>query len=239
MTKFGRRALPRWALDELAAAGRENLDVEHAWSYDTKEDADAQGELSVLVSLGLDSTSTLVDLGAGTGQLAVLAADVCRRVVAVDVSPAMVQPLKAKVAAAGFTNVDIVQAGFLSYEHRDHPADIVYSRFALHHLPDFWKAIALDHARSMLRRGGFMRLWDVAYSFAPSEAIQRLEAWCAQYDDAANGGWTRADVEEHIRDEHSTFTWLLEQMIERSRFTIEDAVYSADGLFAKYVARAV
>ena len=46
------------------------------------------------------------------------------------------------------------------------------------------------------------------------------------------------DLEEHIRDEHSTFTWLLEPMMERSGFQIEDAVYSRDGIFARYVARA-
>jgi hypothetical protein len=54
-----------------------------------------------------------------------------------------------------------------------------------------------------------------------------------------DGGWTRADIEEHIRDENSTFTWLLEPMIERSGFRIEAADYSADGIFARYVARAV
>jgi len=51
--------------------------------------------------------------------------------------------------------------------------------------------------------------------------------------------WTRAELEEHVRDEHSTFTWLLEPMIERSSFAIEHAVRSDDGIFAKYVARAI
>jgi hypothetical protein len=49
--------------------------------------------------------------------------------------------------------------------------------------------------------------------------------------------WIRAELEEHVRDEHSTFTWLLEPMIERSGFRIESADYSPDGMFAKYVAR--
>jgi hypothetical protein len=57
--------------------------------------------------------------------------------------------------------------------------------------------------------------------------------------DENEGGWTRADIEEHIRDEHSTFTWLLEPMMERSGFRIEEAEYSPDGIFARYVARAV
>jgi len=42
-----------------------------------------------------------------------------------------------------------------------------------------------------------------------------------------------------VRDEHSTFTWLLEPMIRRAGFDIDDAVYSDDGVFARYVLRAV
>ena len=49
---------------------------------------------------------------------------------------------------------------------------------------------------------------------------------------------TRAQLEEHVRDEHSTFTWLLTPIFERCGFAIEDAVYSGDGIFAKYVLRA-
>jgi hypothetical protein len=40
-----------------------------------------------------------------------------------------------------------------------------------------------------------------------------------------------------VREEHSTFSWLLEAMIERSGLRIEDASYSADGIFAGYVLR--
>jgi len=47
----------------------------------------------------------------------------------------------------------------------------------------------------------------------------------------------RADVEEHVRDEHSTFTWLLEPLLERSSFEIQATDYTDDGIFAKYLAR--
>jgi hypothetical protein len=51
-------------------------------------------------------------------------------------------------------------------------------------------------------------------------------------------GASRAELEEHVRDEHPTFRWLLEPLIERCGFAIEDAVHSPDGIFGKYVARA-
>lgn len=48
-------------------------------------------------------------------------------------------------------------------------------------------------------------------------------AWCATGGDGIVGEWSRAELEEHLRDEHSTFTWLLEPMIERAGFTVEEA----------------
>jgi ubiquinone/menaquinone biosynthesis C-methylase UbiE len=144
-------------------------------------------------------------------------------VIAVDVSPLMLREVEAKVTNLRLSNVEVVQAGFLTYEHSGRPADVIYSRFALHHLPDFWKAVALDRLRRMVRPGGVLRLWDVVYDFAPSEAEDRLEAWCATGGDALEGEWSRAELEEHVRDEHSTFSWLLEPMIQRSGFEITRA----------------
>ncbi len=228
-----------WLLDELASAGRENLDADHVSRYDAKEDAGAVDELILLNDLGLHGRSEVVDMGAGTGQFVLAAAAACARVVAVDVSSVMLERLEARVSAAKLSNVEVVQAGFLTYEHSGNPADFVYSRFALHHLPDFWKSLALERLRSIVQPGGVLRLWDVVYTFEPAEAEACIEAWCATGQGGVEEGWTRAELEEHVRDEHSTYSWLLEPMIRRSGFAIEEAVYSSDGFFAKYIARAI
>ncbi len=153
----------------------------------------------------------------------------------------MLVRLQDKLAAASVSNVDVVSAGFLSYEHQGEPADVVYTRWALHHLPDFWKALALARMRTVLRPGGILRLSDIVYSFDLADAAVRLEQWCSSLPELAvsEGEWTRADIEEHVRDEHSTFTWLLEPMIERAGFRIEDRSVSVDQVFAEYIARAV
>ncbi|CAA9439982.1 MAG: hypothetical protein AVDCRST_MAG35-3177 [uncultured Quadrisphaera sp.] len=229
---------PGWLLDEVASAGRENLDAEHVARYDGKEDAGAADEVALLRRWGLDERSVVVDLGAGTGQFTLAVAPACARVVAVDVSPAMLAALRARVAAAGLGNVEVVQAGFLTHQHTGAPADVVYSRYALHHLPDAWKAVALARVRRMLRPGGVLRLWDVVYDVAPDEAEERFEAWCATGGDGVVGQWSRAELEEHVRDEHSTFTWLLEPMLERAGFVVEEALHSEDGIFARYLLRA-
>jgi ubiquinone/menaquinone biosynthesis C-methylase UbiE len=233
-----KRSTPSWFIDEVSYAGRENLDAGHVERYDAKEDAGAAGEVALLEQLGLTPESVVVEFGPGTGQFTVEVAPACARVVAVDVSAVMLRRLEAKVAALGLGNVEVVQAGFLTYEHAGAPADFVYSRLALHHLPDFWKAVALDRIRRMLAPGGVLRLWDVVYDLAPSEVEERIEAWCATGGDSEEAEWSRAELEEHVRDEHSTFTWVLEPMIERAGFEIAQAVRSEDGIFAGYVLRA-
>ena len=232
---------PGWLLDELRSAGRENLDEVHVSQYDDKEDAGAGAEVELLLGLGLDESSRVVDLGAGTGQFVVAVAPRCERVVAVDVSPVMVDRLRQKLGAAALTNVDVVCAGFLTYEHAGPPVDFAYSRWAMHHLPDFWKSLALQRMRRIVRPGGTLRLADIVFSFDPADAHDRIESWCASLPAVAQneGEWVRADIEEHVRDEHSTYSWLLEPMIERAGFRIEQATYSDDGFFAEYVARAV
>jgi ubiquinone/menaquinone biosynthesis C-methylase UbiE len=224
-----------WVVDELAHAGRENLDAGHVARYDGKEDGGAAEEVAALRAAGLGADATVVDMGAGTGQFALAAAAAVRRVLAVDVSPAMLERLRAKLRDSGIDNVECVAGGFLTYEHRGEPADLVYSRLALHHLPDFWKARALVRMAEMLKPGGILRLSDVVYGFEPAEAEVALERWMARTaSDDVEGGWTRAELEEHVRDEHSTFTWLLEPMIEKAGFAIEHADYSEDRIFAHY-----
>lgn len=228
-----------WWLDEKSHAGREHFDEQHARRYDAKMDAQAADEIHLLQDAGvLDEGSYVVDLGAGSGQFTLAVAQVCKRVVAVDVSPVMLTLLREKVELCAASNVEAVDAGFLTYHHTGEPADVVYSRFALHHLPDFWQAIALSRIADILRPGGVFRLSDVVYSFEAADAEQSIEAWITEtMATDVEAGWTRAELAEHVRDENSTFTWLLEPMIERAGFDIVDANYSESGMFAQYLCR--
>src|SRR5690242_16637706 len=88
---------PAWFLDEVAGAGRENLDAAHVERYDGKMDSRARDELAFLRTTGLGASSVVVDLGAGTGQFALEASSACRRVVAVDPSPVMRKRLRRKI----------------------------------------------------------------------------------------------------------------------------------------------
>jgi SAM-dependent methyltransferase len=226
---------PSWFLDEVAYAGDEHLDAQYVQGYDRKAGFDPEPDLAIMRSLGLGQTSTLVDFGAGTGELCLAAADFCRRVVAVDVSTAMLDALRAKAQARRSPNLDVVRAGFLTYEHAGEQADFVYTRNALHHLPDFWKAIALRRMASVLESGGILRLRDLIFSFGPEEIDRFIEAWLKRAPDQPGSGWTRRELETHLREEYSTFTWLVEPMLERAGFEIRDATYDETKVFAAYI----
>ncbi len=223
--------------DELHHAGPEHLDPDYVAGYDRKARTDVAPDIAILRDLGLGGGSTVLDIGAGTGTFALAVAPLCRRVVAVDVSPAMLDALRAKLETSGLTNVECVRAGFLTFEAPGETFDIVYSRNALHHVPDFWKAIALERISEMLRPGGVLRLRDLVYSFAPERADEALEAWLTQAPMSPEAGWTREELRTHIRDEFSTFTWLLEPMLEHAGFAIEDAAHAPSQMFSAYTCR--
>jgi SAM-dependent methyltransferase len=155
-------------------------------------------------------------------------------VVAVDVSPAMLAALAANVERLGLGNVECVRAGFLTYEHQGELADFVYSRNALHHLPDFWKGIALRRAAAVLRRGGVLRLHDLVYAFEPSEAEAAIEAWVAGGAGRPEDGWTREELETHVREEHSTYDWLLRSLLAHAGFEIREASVRPSRTYAAY-----
>ena len=221
-------AVPSWLLDEVRHAGAEHLDDGYVAAYDVKSPTDWSGQVAELQRLGIGADSTVVDLGAGTGTFAEAIRPHVKRVVTVDVSPAMVRELQAR----GF---DAVQAGFLTYEHSGEPADVVVTRNALHHLPDFFKALALERIASMLRPGGVFVLQDLIFSFEPRNASAAVNRWLEAATTDPAKGWTADQLAEHVRTEFSTYTWLLEPMLDRAGFDIRERELSASEIYTRYV----
>lgn len=219
--------LKAWLPEERDHAGAEHLDPEFVAGYDRKQGSVAEQvadqDLESLRSHGISERSTVVDLGAGTGRFAFKAAEVFAHVVAVDVSPAMTEVLRRRVAEHNYGNVEVVQTGWLTYRHTGPPADAVHSRNVLHQLPDAWKAVALHRVAQALRPGGVLRLRDLIYDCAPGDLDETLERW---FDGAVSDpacGYTREDLIEHVRTEYSTFSWLLVPMLEHAGFEVIDA----------------
>jgi SAM-dependent methyltransferase len=215
-----------WLLDELAHAGPEHLDVAFITGYDKKQGyPDPEPDIAAFEAHGLGGSSTVVDIGAGTGQFSIPAARRFGRVVAADVSPVMVDALRASAAAAGLANVGVVRAGFLSYHHDGPPPEGVYTRNALHQIPDFWKGQALQRIADLLPPGGVLRLRDLIFDFQPRQAGEVFAGWFAGAAANPADGYTAADYAEHIRTEYSTYRWLLEPLLTATGFEVVGVSY--------------
>ena len=215
--------MPTWWLDERAHAGAEHLDPAYVAGYERKAGYDPAPDVEVLLNHGIGDRSVVVDLGAGTGVFTAAVAPHCAQVIAVDISPAMTEVLRGRFA--GQPNVTVVEAGFLSYAHDGPPADAVFTRNALHQLPDFWKALALRRIALVLRPNGVLRLHDLVFDFGPEDVEARIAEWMSGAVDDPAAGYTAEELAEHARSEFSTYSWLFEPMLERAGFTILDRRY--------------
>ena len=215
-----------WTYDEFAQLGLDFADRAEVEAYDRRQGHRDAANARLLQELGVGRGHVVVDLGTGTGSLAIGAARLNAKVHAVDVSRAMLDHARAKAATAQVDGIEFHQAGFLTYRHPPGTVDFVFSQFALHHLPDFWKQAALARVASMLRRGGVFYLSDVVFSFEPQDQGRAVETWLDAVSREDGSGWTRGDFESHVRDEYSTYAWIIEGMLTRAGFRIERTEHS-------------
>lgn len=115
-----------------------------------------------------------VDLGAGTGLLALAIAPRVRELVAVDISEQMLAKLDDAAAADGVHNVEPVVADLRRLPLEDESATLVVSNYAFHHLDDAGKELALTEVRRVLVPGGRMVVCDMMFSLSLEARDRRL-----------------------------------------------------------------
>ena len=224
---------PAWYYDDLTQIGRDFTDLAVVAAYDQRHRKfrDVDGENAAIVaSLGLGSRHTVADFGSGTGAFVLVAARTCARVYAVDISQTMLDYTRQKAESLGLTNVVYCHGSFLTYEHSGPPLDAVVTSMALHHLADFWKQTALCRLNGMLTDGGRLCLADVV--FGEEDCARHITAWIAKLERLV-GPEMAEDITRHIRKEHSTYTWIMEGLLERAGFRIDERAYQ-EGVTARY-----
>src|SRR5664279_1678159 len=179
---------------------RFGLDNAVASIYDRDDDGDSRAR-AALGMLGVEPGWRVAEIGCGNGVLACEAALMGAEVDAVDISPAMlrlaeIQARDRKVA------IRTQSAGLLSFAYQPVTYDLIVSEFALHHLPDFRKAVALSRIYGALKPGSSFYLRDIVFASMPDGSDRDVEAW-ADFN-IKNHNFARDSVVTHMRDEYST-----------------------------------
>ena len=224
-----------WYFDESKMAGIDFQSMAQVEAYDRNQTSSTpELEQALVRRLGIQPGQTVIDLGAGTGTFAIEAAMAGASVHAVDISQAMLTYAERKAQKVGTDAVKFHQAGFLTYEHQGNLADVVITKNALHILPDFWKMATFLKIAALLKPKGKFYLRDVIYSFPPTEYKTAIDEWIKQVAKPEGQGWTATDFEMHVREEHSTFAWIIEAMLTRSGFDIVEVNYESP-TYAEYL----
>jgi len=210
---------------------RENVE---AYDLRMQKIRDVKWEIQDIQSaIDLDGCSSVLEIGTGTGEFAIEVSKYCKEVVAIDVSAPMIEFAQKKANVHGRKNIRFFDAGFLSYISQGEQFDAVVSQFALHHLPDFWKMIALRRINEMLKDGGKLYLRDVVF---PSEVDDYGSFFTQIIENITEsaGGEMAEEIETHIKEEFSTFDWIMEGLLKRTGFSIESIDYD-NRFLATYV----
>ena len=100
-------------------------------------------------SLQLSKEKSVLEIGVGTGRLAVRVAPECRKFFGIDISPKTIQ--RAKENLKGHSNVTLICDDFMSY-HSGRKFDVIYSSLTFMHIKN--KQAAINKVKSLLNSGG-------------------------------------------------------------------------------------
>lgn len=157
----------------------------------------------LLKMLPIKRTDNILDLGAGTGYLAIPAAQMVNGLVyALDIDPKMLEVLDSKAKAVNASNIKLVQGSTDYIPLSDDSVDIVLASLILHEVQPLSKTI--QQMKRVLKKGG--------------------QFLCLEYEkteSAADG------PPMHIRVPSS----VMEQELENAGFRITQKEFSGDSLY--------
>jgi len=155
---------------------------------------------------GLD----VLDLGAGTGRLAVMLAARTKSMRAFDTSEEMLRVCREKLEAKGLTNWQVDVADHRQLPVEDHSADLVVSGWSVAYLyvwhPETWRAELekwLDEMKRILRPGSFIVLFESLTTGSETPVkLAHLKDYYPWLDEAGfQNKWIRTDYKFESVDE--------------------------------------
>jgi ubiquinone/menaquinone biosynthesis C-methylase UbiE len=228
---------PQWYYNEFKQTGVDYTDSEEIQAYDLRMQKlrDIESESNWLREiLKIKDTDVILEIGTGTGELALKLSVYCRKVVAIDVSKKMIDFAKMKAESQNKVNIQFYNAGFLTFENYDKPFDVIVTQLALHHLPDYWKIMALRRIYGMLKEGGIFYLRDVVFPSLIQDYDSYFNNIITDLKKSA-GDKIAEETEIHIREEFSTLDWIMEGLLKNAGFYIE--AVKCDGFIVGYLCK--
>jgi len=104
---------------------------------------------ALMEALALDGTQDVLEIGVGTGRLALRTVPLCRALTGIDLSPATIR--RAEENLAGYSHVRLICEDFMTWETVEQ-FDVIYSSLTFLHIRD--KRGAAQRVARLLRPGG-------------------------------------------------------------------------------------
>ncbi|WP_139489413.1 MerR family transcriptional regulator [Brevibacillus dissolubilis] len=147
-----------------------------------------------------------LDIGTGTGNLVKRFTHLTRQMSATDQSTEMLRLCKEKNPS-----VETKLGNFLALPYLDHQFDFVVSTYALHHLTEEQKVLALTECKRVLKPGGRFAIADLMFADEASRS--------AQLDELKQRG--EHSTVESIEDEHYADRTRLSEAARQLGFTVQ------------------
>ncbi len=224
---------PKWYYNEKQS-GVDYLNPGIAREYDDQHQfRNFEEETQVIIRrLNVKPGDTALEFGCGTGGITLNLAKYCQKVIGVDVSKEMLGILNEKAEKQNIENIETHHAGFLTYNHEAScEVDKIISVLALHHLPDFWKSVALLKIAEILKPRGKLYLFDIVFTFPVQDHQRAIEGMIKNIRDLA-GAPLASETKTHIRDEFSTYDWIMEGLLMKSGFSIDSVEVEGENLIS-------
>ena len=136
-----------WEYNENKQVGTDYSNTLNVESYDShmQKVRNYEEEAKKIIQyLKVDKNSRIIEIGTGTGHFAISASKYVNEVYALDISKNMINYAKQKAQNNNISNIKWLNIGFIRL-NEENKFDGAITKGALHHLPDFWKFVALKN----------------------------------------------------------------------------------------------
>ena len=142
-----------------------------------------------------ERSSTVLDVGTGTGFVAAGLAPRVARVVAVDHSPAMLAVARSNLSQLGITNVDLCEADIARLPLPPDSVDAAVANMVLHHAED--PAAVLREMVRVTKSGGWVAVTDEVQHSYQWMRTEQADVWLGFREDQVAGFFGAARLRHH------------------------------------------